>query len=141
MLGTFFVIDWNKSFIHRDNTIWKNQFSYQQKPCFFLKIHSYDLMVFDVFFVGSPASIAISNDIPTVLSEDISNQMPESTNTTNNTTTTSKEWVYYDDDEAFLDDDIEPDMNSDGDSDFGESYGSRKKKKTKGGRGGRGNRR
>lgn len=46
-------------------------------------------------------------------------------------------WEYYDDDEAFLDEDLEPEPNSDSDYDYGDSYGA-KKKKSKGGRGGRG---
>jgi len=91
-------------------------------------------------------------DIPTVVNGDASDSKTEESSTTTSTTTTtnnatttkitsaittttnSKEWVFYDDDEAFLDDDIEPEINSD-DSDFGSSYGSRKKKKSKGGRG------
>jgi len=101
-----------------------------------------------------------NDDIPTVVNGDTSDSKKEDTDTmatsttTNNnatTTTTTKtasaitsttnsgEWVYYDDDEAFMDEDL-PEINSDGDSDFGESFGSRKKKKSKGGRGSRGGR-
>jgi len=99
-----------------------------------------------------------NDDIPTVVNGDTSDSKKEdtdtmatSTTTNNNATTTTKtasaitsttnsrEWVYYDDDEAFMDEDL-PEINSDGDSDFGESFGSRKKKKSKGGRGSRGGR-
>jgi len=83
---------------------------------------------------STKASTTTTNSTTTITETTTNNAT--TTTTTKTKAKTEREWVFYDDDEAFLDEDMEPEIkDSSGDSDFGESYGSKKKKKSKGGRG------